>query len=213
MYSPSVDYAGLMVSHGRVGRHLSLRNPRINFKCQVERVNNGMKLGEYMQRHIFDVLSIRDITFHLEEREDLRSRRVKLWERVDSGLGEVNAYCWPDPVADDMGGGGIYTTVTELLKIYGGILRSELLRPETVKEMFQPQLQNLTGLDKPDDLDLPYRNAIYNTLPRDVPVNFGLGGLINTAAVPGRRGSHTLTWSGFPNCYWVGQSSLAWVVL
>ncbi|OOO06496.1 beta-lactamase [Aspergillus oryzae] len=133
MYSPGIDWAGKA----------------------VERVTS-MKLGEYLQRHVFDVVSVKDATFHLDQREDLRARKAKAW----------------------------------------------LLRPETVKEMFQPQLENVLGLDKPHDYTLASRNAIWNTVPDDMFVDFGIGGLVNTSRVPGRREAYSLTWSGKPNCYW-----------
>ncbi|KAI4648138.1 hypothetical protein J4E93_004549 [Alternaria ventricosa] len=156
-----------------------------------------MKLGEYMQRHIFDVVSANDATFHPD-----RARKVKTWERVDERLQEQKQPYWPDRVEADFGGGGLFATVDDLLKIYQGVLTGELLRPESVKEMFQPQLATPKGLDDPAEYSLPSRNAIWNTVPDDVPVSFGIGGLINIAAVPGRRGVNPLTWSGFPNCYW-----------
>ncbi|KAF1965097.1 beta-lactamase/transpeptidase-like protein [Bimuria novae-zelandiae CBS 107.79] len=118
MYSPGIDWAGVLVE-------------RITF----------MKLGEYMQRHLFDV-------------------------------------------------------------IYQGVLTGKLLRSESVKEMFQPHLETPKGLDNPAEYSLSSRNAIWNTVPDDVPVSFGIGGLINTTAVPKRRGVNSLTWSGLPNCYW-----------
>ncbi|KAF7591462.1 hypothetical protein BBP40_001508 [Aspergillus hancockii] len=179
MYSPGIDWAGEA----------------------VERVTS-MKLGEYMQRHIFDIVSVKDATFHLDQREDLRARKVKSWVRVDQGLEEEKNPSWPDPIAEDLGGGGLYSTVNEMLKIYRGILTGRLLRPETVKEMFQPHLENVKGLDQPDEYSLASRNAIWNAIPNDVPVDFGIGGLLNTAALPKRRGEHSLTWSGKPNCYW-----------
>lgn len=110
---------------------------------------------------------------------------------------------WPVPVSEAIGGGGLYATVDEMLKIYRGIFAGTLLRAETVNEMFRPQLESVVGLDKPLEYSLSDRNAIFNTVPNEVPVNFGLGGLLNTAAVPERRGAYSLTWSGLPNCYWV----------
>ncbi|OGM50901.1 transesterase (LovD) [Aspergillus bombycis] len=179
LYSPSVDWAGVT----------------------VERVTS-MRLGEYMKHHIFDVVSAKDATFHLEQREDLRARKAKNWGRVGQSLEEEKNPVWPDPIAEDQGGGGVYTTVSEMLKIYHGILTAKLLRPETIKLMFQPHLGSNRGLDKPDEYPLPVINAIWNAVPHDVPVSFGLGGLVNTAAVPEQRGVHSLTWSGIPNCYW-----------
>ncbi|GMF82004.1 unnamed protein product [Aspergillus oryzae] len=165
----------------------------------------GKALGEYLQRHVFDVVSVKDATFHLDQREDLRARKVKAWVRTDQGLQEEKNPLCQDPIAEDFGGGGLYTTVNEMLKICHGILTEKLLRPETVKEMFQPQLENVLGLDKPHDYALASRNAIWNTVPDDMFVDFGIGGLVNTSRVPGRREAYSLTWSGKPNCYWVGH--------
>ncbi|KAH7071082.1 beta-lactamase/transpeptidase-like protein [Paraphoma chrysanthemicola] len=179
MYSPGIDWAGVV----------------------VERVTS-MKLGEYMQSHIFDIVFAKDATFHPEKREEVQARRVTSWERVGQCVQELKQPYWPDRVDADFGGGGLFATVDDLLKIYQGVLTGQLLRPETVKEMFQPHLENIRGLDTPDEYSLSSRNAIWNTIPVDVPVSFGIGGLINTAAVPKRRGVNSLTWSGYPNCYW-----------
>ncbi|KAI4661845.1 uncharacterized protein J4E78_004635 [Alternaria triticimaculans] len=178
MYSPGIDWAGVL----------------------VERITS-MKLGEYMQRHIFDVVSANDATFHPDQREETRARKAKVWERVGERLQEQKQPYWPDRVEADFGGGGLFATVDDLLKIYQGVLTGDLLRPESVKEMFQPQIETSRGLD-PAEYSLPSRNAIWNTIPDDVPVSFGIGGLINLAAVPKRRGVNSLTWSGMPNCYW-----------
>lgn len=164
-----------------------------------------MKLGEYLQRYVFDIVSVKDATFHLDQREDLRARKVKAWVRTDQGLEEEKNPLFQDPIAEDIGGGGLYTTMNEMLKICHGILTEKLLRPATIKEMFQPHLENFLGLDQPHNYSLASRNAIWNAVPHDVPVDFGIGGLMNTSRLPERREAHSLTWSGKPNCYWVGH--------
>ncbi|KAH6971412.1 beta-lactamase [Ilyonectria sp. MPI-CAGE-AT-0026] len=179
LYSPGVDWAGLM----------------------IERVTS-MRLGDYMKRHIFDVVSVKDVTFHLETREDLRARLANQWERDGEDLRIPEKPLWPAQIDEDLGGGGLYATVNEMLKIYNGILNEKLLRQESIKTMFQPHLESTTGLDNQDEYSLSYRMAIFNAVPPDVPVSFGLGGLINLAAIPSRRGAHSLSWSGMPNCYW-----------
>ncbi|EGU73832.1 hypothetical protein FOXB_15660 [Fusarium oxysporum f. sp. conglutinans Fo5176] len=178
LYSPGLDWAGAM----------------------VERVTS-MRLGEYMKRHIFDAVSVRDATFHLEEREDLRDRMVNHWERVGQEL-KIGKCPAADPVTDDLGGGGLYSTVTELLKIYHGVLSEKLLSRETIDLMFQPHLDNVPGLEDQDSYPLSHRNAIYNAIPPTTAVNFGLDGLINLSPVPNRRSENSLSWSGMPNCYW-----------
>ncbi|KAF2855182.1 beta-lactamase/transpeptidase-like protein [Plenodomus tracheiphilus IPT5] len=180
MYSPAIDWAGLL----------------------VERITN-MKLGAYMQTHIFDIVGARDATFHLEQREGHRVRKAKNWERVgESGVQEQEPPYYVERLEPDFGGGGLFATVNDLLKIYQGVLSGRLLRSETARLMFQPQLENAKGLDDPAEYSVPSRNAIWNSIPDDVPVDFGIGGVVNTAAVPKRRGVNSLTWSGLPNCYW-----------
>ncbi|KAF2140822.1 uncharacterized protein K452DRAFT_229224 [Aplosporella prunicola CBS 121167] len=192
LYSPSIDWAGLAIERA-----------------------TSMPLGAYMEQQIFRPVSANDTTFHLDQRADLRARKVKNWEREGHVLVRERHPIMPDPVADDFGGAGLYATVTDMLKLYRGVLTGTLLRPATVREMFKSHLQSGTkGLDDPAEY-ATYRNAvwnatafssfrkgIWNTVPDDVPVSFGLGGLVNTAAVPGRRGENSLTWWGFPNCYW-----------
>ncbi|KAF9728619.1 transesterase [Paraphaeosphaeria minitans] len=178
-YSPGVDWAGRM----------------------VEKVTS-MKLGEYMKAHIFDLVSAKDSTFHLEDREDMRSRRANLWERVGDEIRAPDTVPWADPIRDDFGGGGLWSTVSDLLKIFSGILGYKLLHEDTVKSMFEPQLKTTAGFDNQPGHSASYRNAIYNSVPVESPVNFGLGGLMNLEAVPGRRAARSLTWSGMPNIYW-----------
>ncbi|OJJ68905.1 hypothetical protein ASPBRDRAFT_57465 [Aspergillus brasiliensis CBS 101740] len=179
LYGPGIDWAGLM----------------------VENVT-GLKLGEYMEKNIFHPVGAKDITFHLDKRPDLRARKVKLWERDQDSLKEKTVSRMPDPVIDDFGGGGLYATIPDLLKIYLGVLQGRVLQPETLQLMFQPHLQSRRGLDKQEDHVLANRNAIYNAIPSTVPVDYGLSGLLNTIDVPGARSQYSLSWSGLPNCYW-----------
>lgn len=158
-----------------------------------------------MSKNMFEPVGASDITFHLNERPDLLARKVKMWERDtnNQGLNQVTDFWWPEPVIDDIGGGGIYTNVPELLKIYLGVLQGKLLRPETLELTFKPHLESRKNLDTPEDYCLANRNAIYNAVPDNIPVDYGLGGLLNTVDVPGRRSQYSLSWSGLPNCYWV----------
>ncbi|PYH67999.1 serine hydrolase domain-containing protein [Aspergillus vadensis CBS 113365] len=179
MYSPGIDWAGVAVERA-----------------------TSMKLGDYLQRHVFDIVSVKDATFHLEQREDLRARKVKAWLRTDQGLEEEKNQIFPDPIGEDVGGGGLYTTVNEMLKICQGILTAQFLRPETIEEMFQPHLESASGLEQPEDYSLAPRNAIWNAIPHNIPVDFGIGGILNRSGIPQRREVNSLSWSGKPNCYW-----------
>jgi CubicO group peptidase (beta-lactamase class C family) len=164
-----------------------------------------MKLGDYMQHHIFDPLGINDITF-VSDRQDIQDRLVQCFERSETeGLKKVRLSKRPYPAKEHFGGGGLFASATDLLKVYGAILRKDdtILGEEMVDLMFKPQLQHTIGLDNLSDTHPSYRNSILNSVPSSTPINFGLGGLLNLQSVVGRRGSHSLTWSGMANCYWV----------
>ncbi|OJI88422.1 hypothetical protein ASPTUDRAFT_375422 [Aspergillus tubingensis CBS 134.48] len=127
----------------------------------------------------------KDATFHLEQREEKNPTFL-------------------DPIVEDVEGGSLYTTVNEMLKICQGLPTAQFLRPETIEEMFQPHLENVWSLEKPEDYSLAPRNAIWNAIAHEIPVDFGIGGLLNRARIPQRREVNSLSWSGKPNCYWVG---------
>ncbi|KAK7513044.1 beta-lactamase/transpeptidase-like protein [Phyllosticta citriasiana] len=184
IYSPEAEYVGLL----------------------VERVNGGIKLGEYMRRNIFEPLGIRDMTFHLEEREDMRKRQARMWQRTpDGGLQMLDNCVMPDPVIDDFGGTGLYATVPELLKIYAALLRDDerLLKKETIDLMFTPHIPTTVDFDDARKASVFVRNSVFNSIPDDTAVNSGLGGVMNTTPVPGRRGAPSLTRSGMSNCFWL----------
>ena len=160
-----------------------------------------------MQRHIFDPLGIHDITFNPFDRQHMQSRLVQCWERSETeGLKKKGRLSMrPQPAVEHFGGGGLYASATDLLKVYRAILQKDgrILGEEMVDLMFTPQLQHTVGLDNLADCPPSYRNSILNSVPTTTSINFGLGGLINLQSVVGRRGSHSLTWSGAANCYWV----------
>jgi CubicO group peptidase (beta-lactamase class C family) len=83
----------------------------------VERAN-GMSLGSYMKKHIWDPLGLTNTTFHLEQRQDMLQRLPDMTERQ----GGVNAFdttldptgtlkftsdtVWAMNMSDDSGGAG-----------------------------------------------------------------------------------------------------------
>ncbi|PCD22020.1 hypothetical protein AU210_015822 [Fusarium oxysporum f. sp. radicis-cucumerinum] len=97
-----------------------------SLRHKIERVTS-LKLDEYMKRHIFDAVSVKDATFHLDQRGDLRARKVTNWKRSGQGLDKDKSPLYSEIIEGDLGGGGLYTTVNELLKIYHGILTAQLL--------------------------------------------------------------------------------------
>lgn len=128
MYGPGIDYAGLL----------------------IERVT-GLTLEEYMRQNLWDPLGIVDMTFQLKSRPDLKERIADMSMR-DAESGKVRhtdaimTYQDADgeEVEDCMGGQGVFASPEEYIKILHALLTTDenekVLKKETVKEFFTPQL-------------------------------------------------------------------------
>jgi CubicO group peptidase (beta-lactamase class C family) len=128
MYGSGIDYAGLL----------------------IERVT-GLTLEEYMRQNLWEPLGIKDMTFQLKSRPDMKERMADMSLRdEESGkvkyTGAMEAYHSPDgdEVQDCMGGQGVFTSPEEYLKVIHALLTTDenekILKKETLKEFFTPQL-------------------------------------------------------------------------
>ena len=174
----------------------------------VERVNPGMTLETYFQKHIFQPLGIKDTTFFVSERSDLMERKAAMSIRIEQG-GKAMPYGGPIPyegVTDAMGGQGLYACAPEYLKVLHSLLVDDekLLKKESAAELFKPQLTDPSQKGLMKLLEDPYMNQLYGAiLPVDCKKNWGLGGLLCLDHLPGWRNEGTLTWTGLPNLCWV----------
>ena len=128
MYGSGIDYAGLL----------------------IERVT-GLTLEEYMRQNLWEPLGIKDMTFTLKSRPDMKERMADMSVR-DEGSGKVRytgarmTYQEPDgeEVQDCMGGQGVFTSAEEYIKVLHAALTTDederLLKKETLKEFYTPQL-------------------------------------------------------------------------
>ena len=171
----------------------------------VERTNNNMRLGEYMSEHIWKPLGMSSTTFRLTERPDLARRLCGMTTRLPTG--QLDASPSPPYVVnptDDEGGVGCYTTAPDYLKLLKSLLQNDgkVLKPETVTEMFEPQLHNpgylAAALEGPR-----FARVAMPGMPAGTRWNWGLSGLIATEGLPGRAGRGTMLWGGRPNLQWV----------
>ena len=116
----------------------------------VERVNRDISLEEYMKAHIWEPLGIKDMTFHLEKREDLRQKFLHMSQRdPTTGKAIFTAQkTWDDPVPVAFGGAGVYASMPDYMKALHSILKDDqkLLKPESIDELFRPQLGEVSRL-------------------------------------------------------------------
>ncbi len=128
MYGSSVDYAGLL----------------------IERVS-GLTLEKYMQQNLWEPLGIKDMTFKLESRPDMKERMADMSMR-DAETGKVRhtdarmSYQDTDgqEVQDCMGGQGVFTTPEDYSKVLHAMLTTDanekLFKKKSLEEFFTPQL-------------------------------------------------------------------------
>lgn len=188
-YGASIDWAGLM----------------------VERVNDGISLEDYMKAHIWKPLGIKDMTFHLEKREDLRKRMVDTSERDTTTSKAVHheGKLWDDPVETAFGGAGVYSSIQEYMKILQSLLNDDgkLLMSETLDNMFKPQLSSASRESLMKQLEDPELNDMLGSLPLGSEKDWGLSGLLLQEDVKDGRRKGTLSWGGAANSYWVSTRS------
>ncbi|KZP22318.1 hypothetical protein FIBSPDRAFT_890437 [Athelia psychrophila] len=109
-------------------------------------------------------------------RMDTRSRRRGGCDRVMAHI-------------DGLGGGGVYGSPVEYLRVLGSLLRDDgkLLQSASVDELFRPQLSKA----------IPAGN-----IPVGTDASWGLGGMTTLEDVDGRRRKGSVAWGGLPNLFW-----------
>jgi CubicO group peptidase (beta-lactamase class C family) len=183
----------------------------------VEKIS-GQKLESYFRQHIFDPLKMPDTSYNVPESKAARlvAAQQRAGERMDGAI----ALQTPQPgltIAEPIGGGGLASTASDYgrfvrMLLNGGELDgARVLKAETVTLMGQNQLGAVS---------VP---ALKTALPRSADFTFiadgrdkwGLGFLITTDHVPGKRSAGSLSWGGINNTYfWVDPSrGIAGVIL
>jgi methyl acetate hydrolase len=168
----------------------------------VERLS-GQSLEEYFRAHIFAPLGMADTGFVI--RPDQRSRLASMHARQPDGSLVPIPFEIPQQPEFFMGGGGLYSTGPDYLRFLrmllgGGQLDGvRILRPETVAEMGQNQIGELSVGQLKTAIPAASNDAEF--FPGMVK-KFGLAFLINTEPAPTGRSAGSLAWAGLANCYY-----------
>ncbi|KAM5350207.1 hypothetical protein ACJ41O_006712 [Fusarium nematophilum] len=170
----------------------------------VERLNGGIKLGEYFKKHILDHLGLKNTTFHPLDRPDGGAYLAKMHTRNAEGrLIQIDSP-YPTRPHSEKGGMGLVTTPNDLIEVLRDILKDNplLLKEESISLLFTPQVASGDSRFA----DLVKQNALYSQLTGDgteTPnVAFGLGAMIiGDGGVPVLP-AKSLTWNGMPNIGW-----------
>jgi methyl acetate hydrolase len=172
----------------------------------VEAVS-GQKLEDYFREHIFVPLKMADTSYNVPEAKGPRlvAQQQRAGDRMDGAI-ELQK---PQPgltIAAPVGGGGLASTADDygrLVRMFlnGGALDGvRVLKSETVALMGQNQIGAIS---------VP---ALKSALPRSADFTFiadgrdkwGLGFLITTDQVQGKRSPGSLSWGGINNTFfWI----------
>jgi len=170
-------------------------------------VVSGQKLEDYFRQHIFAPLKMDDTSYNVPEGK--APRLVPAQQRAgDRFTGDIVLQA-PQPgltIASPIGGGGLASTASDYgrfvrMLLNGGALDgARVLKAETVA---------LMGRNHIGAAAVP---ALKSALPRSADFTFiadgrdkwGLGFLITTDQVPGKRSPGSLSWGGINNTFfWI----------
>ena len=170
---------------------------------------SGLSLNEYLRTHIFEPLGMADTGFVL--RPDQRERQARMHLRTGETSFDVIDFEIPQAPEFFMGGGGLYSTGPDYLRILRALLGdgaldgARILKPETVVQLGENQIGDLhvTRLVTVD----PVSSNDAEFFP-GMPKKWGLAYMISTEQAPTGRGAGSLAWAGLANTYfWLDPAS------
>ncbi len=179
---------------------------------------SGQKLEDYFRQHIFAPLKMADTSYNVPQ--DKAARLVAAQQRAGERMDGTIVLQTPQPgltIPEPIGGGGLASTANDYgrfvrMLLNGGELDGvRLLKAETVALMGENHIGAVL---------VP---ALKTALPRSADFSFiadgrdkwGLGFLITTDQVSGKRSPGSLSWGGINNTYfWIDRSrGIAGVIL
>ena len=178
---------------------------------QVVEALSGQSLGTYFRERILGPLGMDETGFAVPAAR--RTRMAGRHQRGPDGVLTLDRdFVPPERVDVEGGGGGLFGTGPDYLRflrmlLHGGTLEgARILAPETVAEMGRNQIGAIDVQPLPES-QVPGRSNVADFFP-GMRKQWGLGFLLNTEAVPGRRAANSLAWGGiFNTYYWIDPAS------
>jgi CubicO group peptidase (beta-lactamase class C family) len=166
-------------------------------------IASGQGIDRYFRDNITGPLGMNDTGFTITEKQ--RARQARLHRRGADGRLVAQPFEKLETPASFSGGGGIYSTPADYLRLLQALLNggsldgAKILKAETVAMMAVNQIGNLqAGIMKTTN---PALSNDVDFFP-GTRLRWGLGHMINADAVPGGRRAGSLTWAGLYNTYY-----------
>ncbi|KAF8573884.1 beta-lactamase/transpeptidase-like protein [Ramaria rubella] len=172
----------------------------------VEKLSD-LKLSDFMQKHLLGPCGIdgSGITFRLtaEQRKYLAGSHFRWPDGKVTPRGKI----YSDEVNADLGGMGAYATADAFGQVLLPLINegrhpktgNQILKPELVKEMFRPQLNE----QQRAWLDLPTPANMMQVIMPGMEKQWGLGFLLFPKGTSVGRGAYSGTWAGLANTHWM----------
>jgi CubicO group peptidase (beta-lactamase class C family) len=172
---------------------------------------SGETLEDYFRQHIFAPLKMDDTSYNVPEAKGprLAAQQQRAGKNMDGAVELQN----PQPgltIAYPIGGGGLASTAEDYgrfvrMLLNGGTLDgARVLKAETVALMGQ---NHIGAVSVPAHKSALPRSADF-TFIADGRDKWGLGFLITTDQVPGKRSPGSLSWGGINNTFfWIDPAS------
>ncbi len=220
-------YARMAKDHGQLspitGSKESLQTPllfdpgeeweygtNIDWAGQVVEGVANMRLGEFMQKRIFEPLEIADTAFSMSS--NMRTRLALIHKReADGSLTPMDGFELPPNPEVHMGGHGLYGTAEDYVKFIrmwlndGAGSNGRVLKKETV------EMAEKDGLGEMKIKGLPAVNPELTNHAEffpGMPKSWALTFMINDEDAPTGRPAGSLAWAGLANLYyWIDRKN------
>lgn len=187
----------------------------LDWAGQVIEKLTGKTLGDFMAEKIFQPLSMNDTTFRPDSLSQIQQDRLIVTAHRDAETGILTSSKHPSltKVSVDSGGAGLYTSAVDFAKLLQSLLKSSagedaILKQSTVEEMFRPQLTSIQSHQLKFITDL-FHDGMVPDFEVGMPLDHGIGGVINLEDSTGKRKKGSMMWGGVTNGHWVSQVPLS----
>jgi len=182
-----------------------------DFVGQIVEALTAQGLDAYLKAHVFDRLGMSDTTF--APSPDQAARTATMCLRQDDGSLAPMPFAPPPPPNPMLGGGGLYSTAGDYLKLLTALLNGgeglltkaslDLLTNNQVGEIDCGHLES----------SHPMLTNSFKPMP-EVARRWSLAMMRNETAGPHGRSAGSVAWAGLSNCYyWMDPSADAAGVL
>lgn len=170
---------------------------------------SGLRLRDYMAKHIFAPLAMNDVTFQANAEQ--QSRASAMHARLPDGSLVVIPFGLPPDAEFDMGGHGLSGKLPDYLRFCRAILNGGVLEGNRI---LAAATVDLMGQNHIGSLSVPAMKTCNPQLSNDcdlhpgIDLKWGLSFIINAQPTPEGRAAGTLAWAGLPNAYyWIDRKS------